>query len=503
MAPRGHDHLVKPGELTTLAVWSRWAIALAGIAAMTAVGRLVHLNPTTIALAYLLVVLFTSIWGGLILGVAMSIVATGCYNFFFLPPVGTFTIADPANWIALGTFLVASIVASRLVVMAREEAAEADARRNDIEVLYNLSLDLFTATNRVGALGEAAGRALVSIGARGGGLVLFGETYYRQNVISWIGEKPDMVEDLVAGIGRHNNMVEIPAPFGRDVYLPLVAGGRPTGVLVARGVTAPRRALESVAALVALSVERERFIADNTRLQALKDSDALKTSLLRAVSHDLTTPLTAIILQIDAMKRTLGDPDALARVASVEAESRRLQRRIGNLLAMARLESGKFVPHAEATPAADLFHAARENLSGIRERRRFDVQVSPDCPDVFVDPSLALEMITNLIENADRASPPHEAIELVARIHPLDSMKVRLEILDRGPGLPEVSPDATARMDAEKESDVPSRGLGLEIARSLASASGGAVSLNNRGGGGAVARIDLPAAVVTESVVQS
>jgi two-component system sensor histidine kinase KdpD len=503
MPTRGHDHLVKPGELTALAIGSRWAIALAGIAAMTAIGRLVHLNPTTIALAYLLVVLFTSIWGGLVLGVAMSIVATGCYNFFFLPPFGTFTIADPANWIALGTFLVASIVASRLVVMAREKAAEADARRNDIEVLYNLSLDLFTATNRVGALGEAAGRALLSIGARGGGLMLFGETPYRQNLISWVGEKPDGVEDLVAGVGRHNNMVEIPAPFGRDVYLPLVVGAHPTGVLVARGVTAPRRALESVAALVALAVERERFISENTRLQALKDSDALKTSLLRAVSHDLTTPLTAIALQIEAMKRTFGDPEALARVASVEAESRRLQRRIGNLLAMARLESGKFVPHPEATPAADLFRDARENLSGIRERRRFDVQVSPDCPDVFVDPSLALEMITNLIENSDRASPAHEAIELVARIHPFDSTKVRLEILDRGPGLPEVSPDATARVDAEKESDVPSRGLGLEIARSLASASGGAVSLNNRAGGGAVARIDLPAAVVNESVVES
>jgi two-component system sensor histidine kinase KdpD len=503
MSPRRDDQPVKQKKLSTLATWTRWTIALAGIALVTVLGRLIHLNPTTIALAYLLAVLFASIWGGLILGVTMSIVATGCYNFFFLPPIGTFTIADPANWIALGTFLVASIVASRLVVRAREEAAEADARRNDIEVLYNLSLDLFTATNRVGALGEAAGRALLSIGAAGGGLVLLGETPYRQNVISWVGEKPDGVEDLVAGVGRHNHMVEIPAPFGRDVYLPLVAGGRPTGVLVARGVTAPKRALESVAALVALAVERERFLADNTRLQALKDSDTLKTSLLRAVSHDLTTPLTAIALQIDGMKRTLTDPEALARVANVEAESRRLQRRIGNLLAMARLESGKFVPHPEATPAADLFRAARENLSGIRERRKFDVRVSPDCPDVFVDPSLALEMITNLIENADRASPSTEAIELVARVHPLDPRKVRLEILDRGPGLPEVSPDATAHMEAERESDVPSRGLGLEIARSLAGASGGAVSLNNRPGGGAVARIDLPAAVITESVVPS
>ena len=475
-----------------------WTGALGSIAVVTAAGAAMGLNPSTIGFAYLIVVLLISVWGGLLAGTVSSVLATLCYNFFFFPPLYTFTIENPANWFALVAFLVASVTVNRLVVAARIQAEKAEQRRTELETLYALSVDLFTATNRVGALGEAAGRALQLLGARAGGLILFDGSPFRQNVVSWSGDKPDEIEDLIAGVGRHKEPLEFPSPLGRDVYMPLIVGGKTTGALVARGTDASRQALESAARLVALAVERERFIEENAHVQALRESEALKTSLLRAISHDLTTPITAVTIRIESIRRRAGaDSELLEDVGAIAEETARLRRRIDNLLAMARLEAGKARPHREPTPPADLFRATRENLPIVFSARPITVHVEPDCPDANVDPSLALEILVNLVENAHRVSPASAPIELVARKHPLDPGKVRIEILDRGPGLPPGVVDADGNV-ATETADVAQRGLGLEIARSLAAANGGSIGLAPRPGGGTIARVDLPAALLQD-----
>ena len=193
------------------------AAALAAVAVITALGPAAELNATTVGFAFLILVLLTSLRGGLLAGTITSIAATLCFNYYFLPPLHTFTIQEPANWFALAAFLIASVTVSRLVVAARVQAEAAEQRRRELETLYGLSIDLFTATNRVGALGEAAGRALQLLGAREGGLVLFDGSAYRQKVISWSGDKPDEIEDLIAGVGRHKEPLELPSPLGRDV----------------------------------------------------------------------------------------------------------------------------------------------------------------------------------------------------------------------------------------------------------------------------------------------
>jgi Osmosensitive K+ channel histidine kinase len=475
-----------------------WTSAIGSIALVTAVGSAIGLNPNTVGFVYLIAVLLISLWGGLLAGTVSSVMATLCYNFFFFPPLYTFTIETPANWFALIAFLVASVTVNRLVVAARVQAEKAEQRRTELETLYGLSIDLFTATNRVGALGEAAGRALQLLGARAGGLVLFDGSPFRQNVISWIGDKPDEIEDLIAGVGRHKEPLELPSPLGRDVYLPLVVGGKTTGALVARGTAASKQALESAARLVALAVERERFIEENAHVQALRESEALKTSLLRAISHDLTTPITAVTIRTESIRRRAGaDRELLDDAAAIAEETARLRRRIDNLLAMARLEAGKAKPRREPTPPADLFRATRENLPIVFSARAITLHVEPDCPDANVDPSLALEILVNLVENAHRVSPPAAAIELVARKHPLDAGKLRIEILDRGPGMPPGVVDADGNV-ATETTDVAQRGLGLEIARSLAAANGGSIGLAPRPGGGTIARIDLPAALLPD-----
>lgn len=309
-----------------------WILALAGIAAVTLIGRAMRLNANTVGFIFLIAVLLGSLRGGLLIGMVSSILATLCYNYFFFAPVQTFTIQDPANWVALAAFLITSVAVSRLA-----------------------------------------------------------------------------------------------------------------------------------------------------HLEALRESEAMKTSLLRAISHDLTTPLTAITIKTEALKRkSAGDAELRDAVAALDEDTRRLRRRIDNLLSIARLEAGNARARAEPTPAADLFRAARENLPIVFQSRPVLVRVEDDCPDAQVDPSLVLEILVNLIENADRASLPGAPLELVARRH---DAQVRLEVRDRGPGIP-----------AAVTTDVAQRGLGLEIARAFAAANGGRIVLAPRGGGGTIAAIDLPAA---------
>lgn len=440
---------------------------------------------------YLVVVLFAAAGSGLAASAAASLTATACYNYFFLPPVGTFTIADPANWVALAVFLLTSSLVSRLVAREQRRAEEAEARRNEMEALYELSVDLFAATNRVGALGEAAGRALRSIGALGGALVLFPGASGREEVVVATGDhRLEMPDPLLESAGRSGETVEVPAADGaRDAYLPLALGGRSSGVLLVRGTRADRHALASVGRLVALAVERETFLAERTHLEALRESDSLKTSLLRAVSHDLRTPITAIRLGLERLRRTVG---ASADVDEVSVETERLSRRIDNLLAMARLDAGTYVPHPEPSPPADLFRATLEALPLDLAGRTVDVTVAPETPDALADPALTVEILANLLENASRAAPAPAALELAAGPHPTDARRVRLDVRDRGAGVP--ADVKRAASSGATPAEAGRAGLGLVICASLARAMGGSVALLDRPGGGTIARLDLPAA---------
>lgn len=474
-----------------------WLVAVAGIAAVTAIAVAAGLNPSAAGFAYLIAVLLASLRGGLLVGMGASVLATLCYNFFFFPPLHTFTIHDASNWMALAAFLVTSVVVSRLVLAARIETGRAEQRRTELETLYGLSIDLFTAASDV----EALAHSLARFGARSGGLVLFDGNPFRQKVIWWTGERPDYAEDLIAGIGRHKEALEIPAPHGRDVYLPLFVKGIVAGALIVGGTDASRAALVSASRLVGLAVERERFLEEHAHMQALRESETLKTSILRAVSHDLSTPLTAITIHIEALRRRAEtDPALEPSVSGIADETSRLRRRIENLLSMARLEAGKSKPRREPTPPADLFRAVRENLPLVFQSRPVAIRVAEDCPDANVDPSLALEILVNLIENAHRVSPPGAPLELTARPHRVDPARLRIEVLDRGPGVPAGIADAAGNLVAGAASDVAQRGLGLEIARTFAAANAGSIGIMPRDGGGAIAWLELPSAPLPQMV---
>lgn len=455
---------------------------------VAAVLRFWSLNPTSVALVLLVVVLLLGGWRGMLGAVISSILATACLNYFFLPPLHTWNIDDPGNWIALGCFLVASILAGRLVTAARREAISSEARRREVDSLYRLSVDLFQTTSHVGRLDEAAQRALTAVRGTEGGLVLFGGSYYRQHVVWWSGSQRDLDEDVIAGVGRHRRTIELPALQHRDVFVPLVIDGKAAGVFVARRTDINLNTLENVAMLLALAAERERLFDEQAHVEALRESDRLKTSLLRAVSHDLASPLTALTLYARRVRR-FAPVDEISVVDALDKELSRLRRRIDKLLALARLEAGTLTPSPEPTPAADLFRVVRENLSMI-DRSRIVVKVDADCPDLYVDPSLALEVMVNIVENADEASPVGETIEL--RAGRISDTRVRLEVEDRGSGV-----DLVPGLDTTFEPEGAStnrRGLGIEITLGLLESIGGSLSYGRTEAGANVARIDLPAA---------
>src|SRR2546428_3169764 len=163
-----------------------------GVSAVTVVGaatlfsRALAANAVTGGFIYLIAILGLAVWQGFLAGTIGSLLATACFNFFFFPPIGTFQIADPENWVALVCFLVATTVASRLVVRERQRAAEAESRQREIGALYDLCVDLFKAGAKPGGLDAAVSRALRTLGAQGGGLILFGEGADEGEAKSWV-----------------------------------------------------------------------------------------------------------------------------------------------------------------------------------------------------------------------------------------------------------------------------------------------------------------------------
>lgn len=488
--PRRHATRV---DAAGFAVRVAESLLLVGLLAWISIAM--RLNPPSAGFLLLVGVLLIASRQPLGVSTLVAVVATLAYNYFFFPPKHTLWIDDPENWIALATFLLTSLLANRLLVRERLQAEAARASREEIDALYAMSVALLRGAGGNDEIGAAASSYLERIGAACGGVILFGASPQQQQVLSWSGAPmTDEVEDIAAGVGRHGRTTDIPSPFGRDVCVPLHVGGRVRGALLVRGAVQAGAALDSAANLLAFAIERESYTSERAHLEALGQANELKSSLLQAVSHDLKSPLTVLAVESESLERARLDPEsAAAHVRAIREEVARLHRRIDNLLSLARFEAGIVSPRAEPTPAADLFRAAREALPTIVAARPVQTTVADDASDLLVDPSLALEIVINLIENADEAAPEGTPIELRAAPSAEVPGRVWVEIRDRGPGLTAEQQRRLRTLDAPKSD---AGGLGIELARRLAVLSGGSVEWFAREGGGTVARFDAPGAPV-------
>ena len=461
------------------------------IAAVTAAALLIPLNPAGAGFVLLAGVLLIAARQPLFVATVTALLATLSFNFFFIPPTHTLNIEDPENWIALATFLLTSLVANRLLMRERSQAESAQLHRQEVEALYAMSISLLK-RGGTGQVAESMQSFLDGIGAASGGVISFGSSPQHQRVAAWSGAPmSDEVEDIAAGVARHRRTADLPSRFGRDICVPVTIAGRVRAAFIVRGTLRTSAVVESAANLLSFAIERDEFMDERAHIAALREASEMKTSLLQAVSHDLKSPLTVLAVESEALQRMGGlTAAATEHVRVLRDEVSRLHRRVENLLSVARFEAGIVTPRSEPTPPADLFRAARESLPTVTGRWSIRTTVSEDARDLLVDPSLALEIVINLIENAANASPEGGVIELSASPSADAADRVHLEVRDRGAGLP---PSESMRLKSA-ERDVRRAGLGIELARTMALLSGGTVEWFPRDGGGTVARLDLPAA---------
>jgi len=504
-----------------------------------------------VALAYLLLVLGASARGGRALGFALSTVAFGCFNFFFVSPYHTFAVAEPLDWLVLVAFLVTSIVAAQLLARAQREATTAQRRAVEVDRLSSLGAEALNAGRAEEALAAIAGvirstldlaRCDIYLREEALGTVTLaavsepvGEAVPPRTataeprpaddhrvaddarhpglpsglrLVAWVAEtgraaveRPDGTLRFGAAGAGDGEGAELDPSGARTALLPLRVRDRTVGVLRvvhadALTLDAPqRRFLSALAYYAALGVERVRLVAEAEHAEALRQTDRLKDALLASVSHDLRTPLTTI----KALAHRIG-ADGDERGLTIEEEADRLNRFVADLLDLSRLAGGALAVAPAITAAEDVLGAALQRVAGAQGDRAIDVALDPAEPLLLgrFDFVHSLRILVNLIENALKYSPDGTPVEVAAR-RAGDVLEFVVE--DRGAGVPPMEQERIFEPFYRPTGILPdagSAGLGLSIARRLAEAQSGTLRYEPRESGGSRFILRVPAADLAE-----
>src|SRR6266478_9211328 len=317
---------------------SGYLIAALSVAGITLVGhRWLHLNPTTIALAFLLGVLGISASWGLRQAVFMSVVATLAFNYFFLPPIGTFHISDPQNWIALFAFLVTAVTASELSERARRGTRSAIERRQELERLYAFSQLLLSSDNPAELLNLIPRYIVESFGIRSAALSLSSRSdVYRSGPNIDGLESRDLRLIGLRGEPRIDGVRQL-------AFMPLRMGMRVVGCMGVAGSVLSRQTLEAIGSLVAIAIERAGAVEKLSRAEAARESEQLRSVLLDSVTHEFRTPLTGIKASVTSLLGSAShSPDDRQELLTIiNEESDRLNRLVGEAAEMAQLDANK------------------------------------------------------------------------------------------------------------------------------------------------------------------
>lgn len=420
-------------------------------------------------------------------GVLAALLATLAFNFFFLPPLYTLTISDPRNVVALSVFLAAALIIGRLSALSRLRLRQLQDEQRDLAALVQLSQSFLSDTNRESLAGLLADRLRRALECRTA-VLLLPDAEGRLEVASKSG--PDAPRlDLAEIAFRQGNSASYPSALGgTDVYLPIPLGVARVGALAATGVVRGERLVEGCAALIGLSLERERFLKGARDTEVARARDEMKSTLLATLAHDLKTPVAGARAAVENWQATAGS--SREAVGAAEALDR-LTRVIDDLLKVVRLEADVADPRAETVSCAAILEAALARFGGALESRNLFVDTPPTNLDVHVDPSQAAETVGLVIENAARYSPRDSEIRVALRRDAGDAI---FEVSDRGPGIPREDRDRVFQkfVRLPSTSSRPGSGLGLYIARSLAELNGGSVTLSDSPAGGLTVRISYP-----------
>jgi two-component system sensor histidine kinase KdpD len=466
----------------------------------TAVGVLIdtHINLSNISLVYVVPVLIAAARHGLVPSLWVSALSVLSYNFFFLEPLYQFTIADPANVVALFFFMFVAVAASALGTRSRAQAEAARREARTTAELYAFSrkiagvidLDdlLWIVVTHLARLLSAEIAILMpdKTPMENGKLVLraafppdseFSDADLAAARWSWESERPT---------GRGTDTL----PGGRWLFVPIRTSRSAIGVVgvlplgkASELSTADRQLLEAVGNQTAVAIERVALAADIDQARIGAERERLRSAMLTSVSHDLRTPLASIIGALTSLRSYRERYDDATRdelLGTALSEAQRLDRFVGNLLDMTRLDAGVIVPKRESVEVGDLVSTTLRRAKPLLQDRVVASNVAPDLPSLQLDFVLAEQALFNLLDNAVKYSAPGGRIEIAAR---LAGDRVEISVRDEGDGIP---PDALDRLfdkfyrAADGDRRRAGTGLGLAIAKGFVEVEGGTIAARNR-----------------------
>jgi len=457
--------------------------ALLSVAGITVVGyRWLHLNQTTMALAFLLGILAISASWGLQQSVFMSVIATLAFNYFFLPPIGTFTVADPQNWIALFAFLVTAVTASQLSERARRGARTAVERRQELERLYAFSQLLLSSDNPAELLNLIPRYIVDSFGIRSAAISLSsrGDVYRSGPTIDGL-ESSDLQLICLRGEPRFDAAHDL-------AFMPLRMGMRVVGCLGVAGSLLSRQTLEAIGSLVAISIERAGAVEKLSRAEAARESEQLRSVLLDSVTHEFRTPLTAIKASVTSL---LGSPshspeERRELLTIINEESDRLNRLIGEAAEMAQLDANKVEFRFESAPIGPVVEEALGEVKQLLAQHPVEVRIPAALPNARMDSAHIKEVLVHLIENAAKYSPAGAPIRITAETK---DQTLTINIADRGPGIDDFEQSLVFEKfyrGRNQRVQVHGTGMGLAICKAIVEAHGGHLGVTSQLGHGSV-----------------
>jgi two-component system, OmpR family, sensor histidine kinase KdpD len=488
-----------------------YAVSLSYVATATLVAALLRqaLGVSNLAQVFLIAVLASAVTYGLLASLFACFVSVLSYNFFFLPPLYTFTIADPENVVALFFFTVVALIASNLAARVRAQAVAARERARITEELYLFSRKLAGIATLDDLLWASAHQIALMLKVRV--VVLLPE---EGGLVVKAGFPPeDMLDeaDLAAArwcyeknqaTGRGADTL----PGAKRRFMPLRTGRGAVGVV---GIDSDEpgllltpeesRLLDALSDQAALAIDRVNLAQDIDRARLAAETDRLRAALLTSISHDLRTPLASILGSASSLVTHGQEFDATVRanlMRTILEEAERLNRFIGNLLDMTRLESGPLQPQSGPADLSDIIGATLQRADKILQNHSVEIDLETGLPLLNFDMVLMEQVLFNLFDNAAKYAPQGSRITVTAR-HESGSIVIR--VVDEGDGIPEADLERifdkfyrVHRSDRQRAGT----GLGLAICRGFVESMGGSIKASNRiDRSGAVFTIKLPVPV--------
>ena len=491
--------------------WLNYALSVLLVAFTTFISLPIYgkIHSTNLVMLYLAAVVISALYLGRGPSLVASILGVLAFDLFFVEPRFTFAVTDTQYIITfLGLFIV-SVAISNLAGRVREHVEVIRAQEQQSSTLYALSRELTVSPDLdtvlakvIEQIGQTFNRqAVILLPHPLGGLTVRATTKGfildedEQAVATWAYEK-----NHVAGRGTDT------LPAAKIRYQPLSVSGRVVGVLgvkpdeTNRLNSNQRQLLDAYASLAALAIERAQLAEQASQAEIASATEKLQTALLNSISHDLRTPLVSItgaLTSLDDESDSLNEEYRYSLIVTAREEADRLNRLVGNLLSMTRIESGAIKLHREPGDLQDVVSTAIEQLGPRVNDRQIRVSIPDDFPLIPIDFTLVVQVVVNVLENAAKYSPRDSLIEVSASL--VDG-KARIQIADRGVGIP---PEDLQRVfdkfyRVQRPESVSGTGLGLSISKGIVEAHHGAIYAHVREGGGTIVRVELPLQNSTE-----